>query len=238
MATAPIAPPIDPIPIDPPPAEPEPGGPPSPRAVPGEELGRRDRKKLATRDALRAAALRLVLERGLHHVTVEDIAETADVSTRTFFNHFPSKEDAIVGLDPGKVSRAREALRARPAAEPPLQALHAVLEEMAGPMAERREEWAARMRVVAANPSLLPRLSAAFAAYERALVEGVAERTGSDPDRDLYPSLAAAVAVGALRASVMVWRNGEAAMPLDALLSSSFALVTAGLPAPVAGGAS
>ncbi len=49
-------------------------------------LGRRDRKKLETHQALRAAALRLVAQRGLQQVTVEDIAEVADVSVRTFFN--------------------------------------------------------------------------------------------------------------------------------------------------------
>ena len=101
------------------------------------ELGRRDRKKLATNQSLRSAALRLVAERGLHEVTVEDIAEAADVSVRTFFNHFPSKEDAIVGLDPERVVQLRDALIARPAEEPPLVALKAVLGEMASPMVER-----------------------------------------------------------------------------------------------------
>ena len=140
------------------------------------ELGRRDRKKLATYRALRSAALRLVAEKGLHQVTVEDIAEEADVSVRTFFNHFPSKEDAIVGFDLERVRQVGEALAARPADEPPLVAMRAVLGELAAPMVERSEEWSLRMAVVRASPSLLPRMLASFASCERAFVEVIAAR--------------------------------------------------------------
>lgn len=196
------------------------------------ELGRRDRKKLATYQSLRSAALRLVAERGLHQVTVEDIAEAADVSVRTFFNHFPSKEDAIVGLDPEWVVQLREALIARPAEEPPLVALRAVLGEMASPMVERSEEWPLRMQVVRASPALLPRLLASFATFERALVEVVASRTGTDPDRDLYPVLTTAVAVGAFRAALASWRGSSGARSLPKLLDAAFSQVAAGLPAP------
>jgi AcrR family transcriptional regulator len=65
-----------------------------------DQLGLRERKRLATRHAIQRAALQVVREQGLHGTTVDEIARIADVSPRTFFNYFPSKEDAILGDGP------------------------------------------------------------------------------------------------------------------------------------------
>ncbi|GAA3993868.1 TetR/AcrR family transcriptional regulator [Thermobifida alba] len=62
----------------------------------GETL--RARKQRQTREAIHMAALRRTLEHGIENVTVAEISAEADVSTRTFFNYFPTKEDAILGL--------------------------------------------------------------------------------------------------------------------------------------------
>ncbi|NNN00541.1 MAG: TetR family transcriptional regulator, partial [Acidimicrobiaceae bacterium] len=94
------------------------------------EVGRRERKRLKTHDELRRAALELSAERGLAKVTVEDIAEAADVSLRTFYDHFPSKEDAIVGFDESRVEHLRMALLERPEEEAPLESLRYVLHQL------------------------------------------------------------------------------------------------------------
>lgn len=197
-----------------------------------ENLGRRDRKKIASRRSLRSAAVRLVAERGLKHVTVEDIAEAADVSVRTFFNYFSSKEEAIVGHDPEEAAELRQALLARPAEERPLIAVRNVLVDFAAPLADRREDWLLHMRIVRQEPSLLPSLLASFATHERNLIEALAERTGTDPDRDLYPALVAAASMGAFRVAMTHWRNLEGTRSLARLVESAFAQFAAGLPEP------
>jgi AcrR family transcriptional regulator len=195
----------------------------------------RERKKAATREALQAAALRLAVRDGLDALTVEAIAETVDVSPRTFFNYFGSKEEALLPSDEARHVELQQAITARPADEPPQQALHAVIRALAVRISERREETTLRMQLVRENPSLLPRHLANFATFERVLVEAIAARTGLDPDRDLYPSLAATAAVGALRSASQLWRNQGDDKQSDAslldLVDGAFRELAAGLPA-------
>ena len=193
------------------------------------DVGRRERKKSATHRQLRSAALRLVAKRGLQKVTVEDIAEAADVSTRTFYDHFASKEDAIVGFDAVRVNQFRTSLRARPPDEQPLRALRAVMRAL---LDESSEEWPLRMEIIRFDPELLARMFASFASVEQAMIEVIGERTGADPDRDLYPVLVTAVATGAFRASVSSWHRTGEAVPLSKIFDAAFDQVAAGLTVP------
>jgi AcrR family transcriptional regulator len=194
--------------------------------------GLRERKKRATRTTLQRIALELCAERGIEHVTVEDIAAAADVSPRTFFNYFSSKEEALVAPDPQVLELMARQMVERPAAEPPLEALRAVLVAQLSAEPAELDLLRLRMAVVEPNPALLPRLVGSYAAAERLFAEAVAERTGTDVDRDAYPHLLAAVTAAALRTALHVWRTSDFRASVPELLDESFACLAHGLPAP------
>jgi AcrR family transcriptional regulator len=195
--------------------------------------GLRERKKLATRLALHRAALELVAERGLDGVSVDDVAARADVSPRTFFNYFATKDEAVLGLDPDAPQHQAEAFRARPPAETPVEALRAVARTQAEEMARETELWPLRLRVIDEHPALAGRLAAKFGESERVLAAAIAERTGTDPDTDVYPLLLAAVAGAAVRTALHLWGHaGDFTASLPDLVDRAWDALAAGLPSP------
>ncbi|MFF2244446.1 TetR/AcrR family transcriptional regulator [Arthrobacter sp. NPDC058130] len=105
-------------------------------AVPpsGRELSRRELNKAATRQAITDAAMDLLRTRGPGNFTVEDIAEAAGISRRTFFNYFGSTEAALSSVTHGFLDNALQQFRLRPADEPILESARAALVELADPM--------------------------------------------------------------------------------------------------------
>jgi AcrR family transcriptional regulator len=198
----------------------------------------RERKKLATRRALQRVALDLVAERGYSRVTVEDIAEAADVSPRTFFNYFPSKEAALVGADPERTESLRRRLIDEPPDKSPLEALRKVMvdelrslsEELAD-LGGEPADWVCRMKLAMVDPHLRAAQAAHMTQIEHAVVSGLSERLGVDPRQDPYPVLLASTAIGLMRAVISIWANlGETALALDGLTDSAFQALAQGLP--------
>ena len=188
-------------------------------------LGRRERKKLATRQALSEAAMRLVLERGFDHVTVEAISEAADVSARTFFNYFSSKEEAVLGDAPDPAA-VRQAILERPATEAPLQAACNVLRGLALELSERREEMLLREQLVYRHPTLFAKHLSAYAGFERALGDAIAERLGrfgGDDADELYPRVVAAAVTAATKAALQHWMQDAGRVPLSDVVAAAFA---------------
>jgi AcrR family transcriptional regulator len=194
--------------------------------------GLRERKKAATRNALHGAALRLVAEHGLDGVSVDDIAARADVSPRTFFNYFATKDDAVLGLDPAELRRTADALAERPAGEPTVETMRAVQREQAAEMARETELWPLRLQVIEANPGLVGRLVTHFGEADRTLATAVAERTGTDVDADVLPTLLALTSGAVLRTALHRWLTGGFTDSLPRLVDEAWDLVGAGLPDP------
>lgn len=191
--------------------------------------GLRERKKRTTRRAIKRAALFLALERGVEKLTVEDISEAADVSQRTFFNYFACKEDALIGDGMEAAVEVRDLVLNRPADEPPLAVLHAVIaeSEFLRTAHAQRDHVLARQRLIRDNPSLLPRQLAQYAGVERAFADAMAERLGLDAQRDLRPALLAAIAVGIVRVAMQRW-TVDGTRPPDELIDEAFELMKRG----------
>lgn len=163
------------------------------------ELGLRERKKDETRRAIAEVALQLAVERGPDAVTVEEIAAAANVSPRTVFNHFGTKDEAILGVDPSRRAELVAEVVARPADEAPLAAVCGVLAAVVCGGAEPARYWLTRAELVRDHPHLRAAQIASQEALERDLAAAVAARTGLDADADLYPAVLVAAVMAALR---------------------------------------
>ncbi len=200
-------------------------------------LSLRERKKLATRRSIRRVAVDLIAERGFSHVTVEDIAAAADVSPRTFFNYFPSKEAVLFGADPGRAEQARARLVHDLPGRSSLDVLRVVLADQARDFAEEVAELggdparlARKIRAAQADPQLRAAQAAHMAKVESGFAAALAQRLGTDPDRDPYPMVLASAATAILRATLSFWAASGGAVPLEQLTDAAFQALADGFP--------
>jgi len=157
--------------------------------------GLRERKKQHTRETIERVALELFAERGYDETTLAEIAEAADVSPRTIFSYFQSKEDILFCTESGYVEEVREALQQRRAGATTVDALREFISSMPPP----DEEAMLRKRVVAASPDLQLKLRAHIGLLESVLAESFAQDLGAGPD-DVRPGLVAASMTAAFAA--------------------------------------
>ncbi|MEU1433905.1 TetR family transcriptional regulator [Streptomyces sp. NPDC005786] len=203
---------------------------------------RRSRKARRTRETLAQAAFELVLERGLRDVTVEEIAERADVDRRTFSRYFTSKEAAVLDSVRGDGDRINDALRARPAGEPPLTAYRRAVRDWLADPADRA--WHRRPRIFELLV-LAEREPTLYAAFHHIRVDAqedslliVADRLGVDPRQDIRPAVTVAAGAGALLAAQVAWVRGGCPEELPRLVEQAFDALSGELVQEPAGPAS
>jgi AcrR family transcriptional regulator len=171
----------------------------SAQARPGRPAGLRERKKLATRQALGAAAMRLAVERGLENVFVEDIAAAAEVSPRTFNNYFASKYEAICALALDRSFQIGEALRERPASESLWDAVRNAVLAVYGSASEAPDpQVIARIQLVTCSPVLRGEYLKALSMMQYELAEAITERIGAVAAADTFFTRAFAGAITAV----------------------------------------
>jgi AcrR family transcriptional regulator len=145
--------------------------------------GLRERKKRQTRDAIAAAARELFAARGFDAVTVEEVAEAADVSKKTVFNHFPAKEDLVFAAGEDHRAEVLTAIRERPPGT-----------SIVMPFRDHTAAWLDRIerepvdttlavpRLVRSSQALRDRLFIAWEQEAAVLAPAIAEEAGEEPD--------------------------------------------------------
>ena len=165
----------------------------------------RERKKLRTRRALADAALRMFTEHGFGRITLEDLAEEAEVSKSTFFRFFPAKEAAAIEAEAELWSAYLTALADRELAGPVLGELHQTLAAAAAGLDPGWDErYLATRRLIATEPALLAYVEHHRAGVERQVIDCLAGKLGLDPE-DLRLQVLAELATTAWSVSGRHW---------------------------------
>jgi AcrR family transcriptional regulator len=204
-----------------------------------EPTGLRERKKRRTRDALVDAAFDLFRRKGFDATTIDEIADLVEVSPRTFFRYFESKEDVALTLLDQQFSAVYVRFAERPSHEPVLTALrHAVVEMMTacegGTGGFDAERFSCAQQVIKDSPAVHARNLEMCTSRLDELARYVAERMGVDPAADPRPTLVAAVVTTAVQTAIVAWRAAEPETPASLLADRALALLEQGINYPSA----
>lgn len=194
-------------------------------------VGLRSIKKQLTRESIAAAALRLSMDKGLAHVTIDEIADLAFVSPRTVSNYFSCKEEAVVAAGSTLWELVARYDQTRGGGSP-MAALRKVVTDFFGGRSddelEQTRQW---QRLIEGNVSLRAYQMADYDEAERNLQTIVAERAGTGDS--LYSLLVAAAGIAAVKVAVGTWARSEAPGELAGLLDAAFDHIGEGLDPPV-----
>lgn len=191
--------------------------------------GLRERKKVRTRGAIATAALRLFAERGYEETTIADIAAAADVSPRTFFSYFPSKEDVVFAEVDDRLAEVRERLTRRPPGETPLEAIrHSIIDVMEALVTEHAEYGAVQVRLILERPALQARALQRMLETQLEVQERIRELC---PDIDQIDAVAASgIAIGGMQSVLTHCRqHGFEPAEMRTALDRALSIVERGL---------
>ncbi|WP_443057587.1 TetR/AcrR family transcriptional regulator [Streptomyces sp. IBSBF 2806] len=189
--------------------------------------GLRERKKIKTREAIRAATYALVEEQGYDATTIDQIAERAEVSPSTVFRYFPTKEDIVLTDEYDPVFL--EELRARPKDEAWTDSIRHVMLAAARIGVEDDAEVARlRTRLLVDVPAVRSRMMESMSVTGRLLCVAIAERTGRDPD-GLEVRVHAMSLIGGLMETSLYWAENGHQGDFAALLDRALDVLEHGL---------
>lgn len=172
-----------------------------------EKPGLRERKRLATLSRIASEAARLATEHGVAGVTVDQIAEAADVSRATFFRFFAAKETAIAeGFSGPRVAEMLAVLAAQPAELGPLDAVVQTFRDLGEVVEEGQAKLMLEQAQTAQKSAALQAwIAAAYLSDESLMADVLAERLGVSVTEDPRPRMVAAAAMASIRVGLEGW---------------------------------
>ena len=194
-----------------------------------ESPGLRDRKKQRTRRAIEQSALELFEARGFDGTTIDEIAEAADISPRTFFHYFPTKEDVVLADYAIRLESIVAALEASPAGQAPWAALRGAFLGVGADYETQRDALLRRFRIIHSTESVAARNLQLQASWEDAVTAAVSDWLGVSPADDLRPRLFAGAALAAMRASIRQWLSDGGQSRLPDHIAACFDMLETGL---------
>ncbi|MBV7264200.1 TetR family transcriptional regulator [Photobacterium sp. WH24] len=201
-------------------------------------LGRRERKKQQMRDSLIKAAYELFESKGFDDTRIEDITEQVDVSVRTFFRYFSSKEDVLLDYQEEEHRELLSQLQARPEHEPAITALkHAAVQAVRGcencAYGFDADRFINLQNLLRNNPVVRAHNLAKGQDRTKDITKLLADRMGNDPDLDIRPAIAANSLELAYHSAYQLWKKRKYCdKPYSELLSEVFTIIEEGVNFP------
>ncbi len=188
-------------------------------------VGLREMKKERTRTDIVRVAMELFARQGFDDVTVDQIAAEAEVSHRTFYRYFATKEELILGPLQQALDDLTDAFTRRPRTESVIVSIREAVLGLAANYEESLDRDLQRAAVFRATASLQARQNERRAAFEGVMVPLIAERLGVDPKIDLRPALIAGCAVAAMRVATTQWLLGDGSRPLLPIVEQALSML-------------
>ena len=196
-------------------------------------IGLRERKRAQTRRRLEQAAMGLALRDGLDQVTIDAISERAEVSRRTFFNYFDSKDDAILGVGPPDVSpETLTGHLSRYADADLVESIIGLIIAVLGPSIDEPALHQLRLEVIRQHPQLLERMLARMARVTEQLTAAASTLiarnglvSGDQAVSDGVAETLLMACAGAVRAATKQWSTTTSDLSLEELEQRAVALV-------------
>ncbi|AUX29335.1 MULTISPECIES: TetR family transcriptional regulator [Sorangium] len=189
----------------------------------GQAPGLRERKKERTRAQIIETAIDLFLKHGYEQTTLDEVLGAVEISRRTFFRYFESKEDLLIAWMDQLIEVACASIRARPRSEAPVVATRNAIRDTVGRLYEGNvPRFVAVQQFVAKTPAIRARQSERLGHCAEAICEPLAARMGLDPQRDLAPRVLASCAIAIMQCAIDAWLARGATEDLLELVDEGF----------------